>query len=68
MKKRRTPKHASNPRSKKARNKIQTKSWTPSTRGLGTKIAARFHEIGLKPGEEIPELRGFQPRTPNFED
>lgn len=28
------------------------------TAGLGTRIANRFREIGLKEGEEIPELRG----------
>jgi antitoxin FitA len=27
--------------------------------GLGTEIAALFRGIGLKRGEEIPELRGF---------
>ena len=37
--------------------------------GLGTKLAKRFAGIGLKPGEEIEELRGdwgFQ--TPNFDE
>lgn len=34
--------------------------------GLGTKIAARFRKIGLKPGEEIPELRGFTIEAPDF--
>lgn len=28
------------------------------TAGLGTRIANRFRGIGLKDGEEIPELRG----------
>lgn len=34
--------------------------------GLGTAIAARFRKIGLKPGEEIPELRGFTIEAPDF--
>lgn len=35
--------------------------------GLGTEIAALFKGIGLKPGEEIEELRGFTVRDP-FEE
>lgn len=34
--------------------------------GLGTEIAALFHGIGLKPGEEIEELRGFTIEPPDF--
>ena len=36
-----------------------------STLGLGTRIAARFAGIGLT--EDIPELRGQQPRPAKFE-
>jgi len=32
--------------------------------GLGTAIANRFKGIGLKPGEEIQELRGFTLQDP----
>jgi plasmid stability protein len=35
--------------------------------GLGTEIAKRFKGIGLRPGEEIKELRGFTIRNP-FEE
>lgn len=35
--------------------------------GLGTEIAALFKGIGLKPGEEIKELRGYTIRDP-FEE
>ena len=35
--------------------------------GLGTQIAKRFKGIGLRPGEEIQELRGFTIRDP-FEE
>jgi plasmid stability protein len=35
--------------------------------GLGTRIAARFRGIGLRKGEEIPELRGFTVKSP-FEE
>ena len=31
---------------------------SPRSRGLGTRIASHFRGIGLKQGEEIPELRG----------
>ena len=36
--------------------------------GLGTEIAALFRGIGLEPGEEIQELRGFTIQTPDFEE
>lgn len=35
--------------------------------GLGTRIAARFAKIGLKEGEEIPELRGYPVRPVEFD-
>ncbi|MFI5015597.1 MAG: Arc family DNA-binding protein [Hyphomicrobiales bacterium] len=35
--------------------------------GLGTEIAALFKGIGLRDGEEIPELRGFTIQNP-FEE
>lgn len=34
--------------------------------GLGTEIAALFRGIGLKPGEEIEEIRGFTIEPPDF--
>ena len=39
---------------------------TPS-RGLGTEIAEMFRGIGLREGEEIPELR-FEMQIPDFEE
>jgi plasmid stability protein len=36
--------------------------------GLGTRIALRFSGRGLKPGEEIHEIRNIQLRVPNFDD
>lgn len=36
--------------------------------GLGTEISALFRGIGLKPGEELPELRGFTIQPPDFEE
>ena len=36
--------------------------------GLGSEIAALFRGIGLGPGEEIQELRGFTMQTPDFEE
>jgi len=35
--------------------------------GLGTRIAARFASIGLREGEEIPELRGYAPKPATFD-
>ena len=35
--------------------------------GLGTRIAARFAGIGLREGEEIPELRGYPIEPPTFD-
>jgi antitoxin FitA len=36
--------------------------------GLGTAIAKEFAGIGLRKGEEIPELRGWGLRVPNFDE
>lgn len=35
--------------------------------GLGTRIAARFAGIGLREGEEIPELRGYPIKPATFD-
>jgi antitoxin FitA len=35
--------------------------------GLGTEIANMFRGVGLKEGEDIPELRGYQIKAPVFE-
>jgi len=35
--------------------------------GLGTRIAARFAGIGLREGEEIPELRGHPIKPATFD-
>ncbi len=35
--------------------------------GLGTRIAARFADDGLREGEEIPELRGYTIEPPTFD-
>jgi plasmid stability protein len=35
--------------------------------GLGTRIAARFAGIGLRKGEEIPELRGYRIKPVDFD-
>ena len=40
----------------------------PVRKGLGTRIASRFRGIGLKEGEEIPELRGFKFEIPDFSE
>ena len=34
--------------------------------GLGTEIAALFHDIGMD--EAVEELRGYEPRPAEFED
>jgi antitoxin FitA len=36
--------------------------------GLGTEIAALFKGIGLKDGEEIPELRGYNVEPIRFDE
>lgn len=38
---------------------------SPPAGGLGTEIASLFAKVGLK--EDIPELRGHNLRTPEFE-
>lgn len=39
-----------------------------SRKGLGTRIAARFRKIGLREGEEIPEMHDIQVQIPNFDE
>lgn len=43
-----------------------TKDEGKRSKGLGTEIAELFRGIGLGPGEEIPELRGFTIKPPDF--
>ncbi len=45
-----------------------TKNDGSQRKGLGTEIAELFRGIGLRPGEEIPELRGFTLEPPDFEE
>lgn len=45
-----------------------TKTETSSRKGLGTEIASLFRDIGLKPGEEIRELRDIRLQVPDFEE
>ncbi|PYT70950.1 MAG: toxin-antitoxin system [Acidobacteria bacterium] len=42
------------------------KSEGSSRKGLGTRIASRFRRIGLRKGEEFPELKGFTIEPPDF--
>jgi antitoxin FitA len=35
--------------------------------GLGTRIASRFQGVGLRPGEEIKEIRNIRLQIPDFE-
>jgi len=42
------------------------KSEGSNRKGLGSRIASHFREIGLRKGEEIPELRGFTVEPPDF--
>jgi plasmid stability protein len=35
--------------------------------GLGTEIAALFRGIGLREGEELPELRGYTIKPVSFD-
>ena len=44
------------------------KDETKPSKGLGTEISELFRGIGLKEGEEIPELRGFTIKPPDFEE
>jgi plasmid stability protein len=41
---------------------------SPSSRGLGTEIAALFKGNGLRDGEEIPEMRGGLLKPWRFDD
>jgi plasmid stability protein len=43
-------------------------STQPPTGGLGTEIAALFKGIGLRDGEEIPEMRGDVIKPWNFDE
>ncbi|HKW65452.1 MAG TPA: Arc family DNA-binding protein [Candidatus Acidoferrum sp.] len=45
-----------------------TKDESKNRKGLGTEISELFRGIGLKPGEELPELRGFTIEPPDFEE
>ena len=45
-----------------------TKDEGKNRKGLGTEIAELFRGIGLRPGEELPELRGFTIEPPDFEE
>jgi len=36
------------------------------SKGLGTRIAERFRGIGLRPGEEIPEIHDLKLQIPDF--
>ncbi len=44
------------------------KSDSASRKGLGTEIASLFRKVGLKPGEEIQELRDIRLEVPDFEE
>ncbi len=35
-------------------------------KGLGTRIASHFRKVGLRKGEELPELKGFTIEPPDF--
>jgi len=43
------------------------KSEAKGGKGLGTEIASLFRNVGLKPGEEIQELRDIRLQVPDFE-
>ena len=45
-----------------------TKSETTSRRGLGTRIAEHFRDIGLRKSEEIPELHDIHIEPAKFEE
>jgi plasmid stability protein len=45
-----------------------TKSEGKPRRGLGTEIAELFRGIGLRPGEELPEIHDIELRVPSFEE
>ena len=43
-----------------------TKQEGSQRKGFGTEISELFRGIGLKEGEELPELRGFTIKPPDF--
>ena len=43
-----------------------TKDETRSRKGLGTEISELFGEVGLRSGEQFPELKGFELKIPDF--
>lgn len=45
-----------------------TKGEPPRREGLGTRIASHFREVGLREGEEFPELKGFTIEPPDFSE
>jgi plasmid stability protein len=45
-----------------------TKSEGRRGKGLGTEIAELFRGIGLRPGEELPEIHDIELRVPSFEE
>lgn len=45
-----------------------TKRDAQGVRRLGTEISRLFHRAGLKPGEEIGELRKIDIQSPDFEE
>lgn len=45
-----------------------TKPAARSSRRLGTAIARLFQRAGLKPGEQIPELRDIALQSPDFDE
>lgn len=63
--KRKTQKRAKH-RQRRPNPRSALKGKSRQKKGLGTEIAELFREVGLKPGEEIPELRGFTIEPPDF--
>jgi antitoxin FitA len=45
-----------------------TKVEESGRKGLGTRISSRFRKIGLRKGEEIPELRDILLQVPDFDE
>jgi len=70
MSKRRGLKPKARTQSKKARRATHpTSSQTTGRKiGLGTEIAVLFRGIGLRTGEEIPELHDIKLQIPNFDE
>ena len=50
------------------RDAAKAENESSAAEGLGTRIAARFREVGLGENEEITELRGFALKIPDFEE